>query len=147
MAHTYSCNFFHLVFSTEGRKNLIPTDLQPKLWVYIAGIAGNHGLHAKTGGGTENHIHLLLDIPPSIQLAKAAQVIKANSSRWMGEHGTKFAWQKGYGSFTVSMSNVPSVVRYIDNQKEHHKKRSFEEEFLGLLKKHKIPFDPKEVYE
>lgn len=72
--------------------------------------------------------------------------LKVNSSRWMGEQGINFAWQKGYGAFSVSSSHVENVIRYIRNQKEHHKKRSFEEEFIALLKKYKVDYDPKYVF-
>ena len=97
-------------------------------------------------GGMEDHIHLLLRIPPALALAKAVLAIKSNSSRWAGEEGHKFAWQQGYGAFSVSSSIAPTVVRYIQNQEAHHKRMSFDAEFLALLKKHGMEFDPKYVF-
>jgi REP element-mobilizing transposase RayT len=94
-------------------------------------------------GGMEDHIHLLLQIPPTTALSKAISIIKANSSRWTGD---KFSWQQGYAAFSVSASNVPAVARYMKNQKTHHRKMGFDDEFLALLKKHGVQFDAKYVF-
>jgi REP element-mobilizing transposase RayT len=96
-------------------------------------------------GGTENHVHILFHLSPKLALAKAIQLIKGNSSKWMGEQGIEFAWQEGYGAFSVSSSNLEQVEAYIRNQEAHHRKFSFEEEFLALLKKHGVEYDPKYV--
>ena len=96
-------------------------------------------------GGTSNHAHLLIALPATMALAKAVQVLKANSSRWLGEHGLDFAWQEGYGAFSVSASSVAAVRRYIEHQTEHHAKYSFEDEFLSFLRKSGVPFDPQVV--
>lgn len=93
----------------------------------------------------EDHIHILLQVPPVLTLSKAVATIKANSSRWASEEGHKFVWQQGYGAFSVSASVIPVVVRYIQNQEEHHKKMDFEAEFVALLKKHRVEIDPKYV--
>ena len=90
-------------------------------------------------------MHFLLQIPPTLAVANAVLAIKSNSSRWASEEGLKFAWQQGYGAFSVSNSNVPAVVRYIQNQEAHHKRMSFDAEFVAFLKKHGIEFDPKYV--
>ena len=87
-----------------------------------------------------------IQIPPVLTLSKAIATIKANSSRWAGEEGHKFAWQEGYAAFSVSASVIPVVIRYIRNQEEHHKKMDFGAEFVALLKKHGIEFDPKYVF-
>lgn len=148
MPHSYAQNRVQVVFSTKERKRLIDPAIQGRLWKYVAGIAQNHGVHVLAVGGVEDHLHVLLDLPPMLPLAKAIQTIKANSSKWMSEHrGTRdFAWQEGYGAFSVSASNAKAVVHYIENQTEHHKERSFEDEFVALLKKHGVPYDPKYVF-
>src|SRR6185437_12286313 len=121
--------------------------MQPKLWAYMAGIARNHKFLVLANGGTENHVHLLIQLPPVLSLAKAVSLLKANSSSWMSEHGMRFAWQEGYGAFSVSASNLGAVERYIASQERHHRKRTFEDEFIALLKKHGIAFDPKFVFD
>jgi putative transposase len=93
MAHTSTHNYVHVVFGTKERSPLITNSLQPKLWSYIAGICRNHEIVAFAVGGMPDHVHALLRLPPILPLAKALSVIKANSSRWMGEHGSNFAWQ------------------------------------------------------
>ena len=97
-------------------------------------------------GGTENHVHVLFLLPPRIALAKAIQLLNGNSSKWMGEQGIDFAWQEGYGAFSVSSSNLDQVAQYIPNQEVHHRKFSFEDEFRSLLKKHGVDYDPKFMF-
>lgn len=145
MSHTYAQNVVHVVFSTKERCKTIPKDLQPRLWAYVAGICGKLGVGVHCVGGVEDHIHLLIQVPPMLPLAKAVAAIKANSSRWARESGYKLTWQQGYGAFSVSASIAPMVVRYIQNQEAHHKKMSFDAEFVALLKKHGVEFDPKYV--
>ena len=146
MSHTYAQNHLHVVFSTKERLKLIEKPMQPRLWSYMAGIARSHDFLVIANGGMEDHVHLLLQIPPALALAKAVALLKANASKWMNEHGRRFSWQEGYGVFSVSASNLDAVVRYIDNQERHHRKMTFEDEFIGLLKRHKIEFDPKYVF-
>ncbi|MCI0423474.1 MAG: IS200/IS605 family transposase [Acidobacteria bacterium] len=148
MPHSYAQNRVHIVFSTKERKRLIEPAMQGRLGKYVSGIAQNHGMHVLAVGGVEDHIHVLVDVPPMLPLAKAIQTIKANSSKWMNEHRARrdFAWQEGYGAFSVSASNTQAVIAYIENQAAHHKRRSFEDEFVALLKKHGIPYDPKYVF-
>jgi REP element-mobilizing transposase RayT len=146
MAHAFSRNHVHLVFSTKGRRPTIPNEMQPQLWSYLAGICKNYEMSALAIGGTENHVHVLFALTPKVALAKAVQLLKANSSKWMGEQGIDFAWQEGYGAFSVSSSNLESVTRYIRNQEAHHRKFNFEEEFRALLKKHGVDYDPKYIF-
>jgi len=115
-AHSYSRNHIHLVFSTKERRNSISMELQPRLWAYIGGICGNYEMISLAIGGTENHAHILFHLPSKLSLAKAIQLIKGNSSKWMNEQGFPFGWQEGYGAFAVSSSNLDQVVRYIHNQ-------------------------------
>ncbi len=146
MSHTYAQNHLHVVFSTKERRKLIDQQTQPMLWSYLGGIGRNHGFLVLANGGIEDHVHLLVQLPPALALAKAVLLLKSNSSKWMNEHGIKFAWQEGYGAFSVSASNLAAVERYIQNQSIHHRKITFEQEFLALLKKHRIEFDPKYVF-
>ena len=146
VSHTYAQNVVHVVFSTRDRKKVIDREFRPRLWAYIGGICANLGAYLHSVGGTEDHVHLLIQVPPVLALSKAVATIKANSSRWAGEQGHKFAWQQGYGAFGVSASVVPVVVRYIQNQEGHHKKMDFEAEFVALLKKHGVEFDSRYVF-
>ena len=94
MSHAHAANFVHCVFSTKDRRDLIPKALEEKLWAYLFGIAKNLEVKLLAVGGTCNHIHLLICLPPSLPLAEVIQKLKANSSRWLGEHGLSFEWQK-----------------------------------------------------
>jgi REP element-mobilizing transposase RayT len=134
------------VYSTENRRNLIVAELRPKLWEFKGSITNQKGIHLISAGGTANHAHLLIALPPILTLAKALQTIKAYSSRWMSEHGVDFKWQEGYGAFSVSPSQTQTVVSYIQNQEKHHAKRSFEEEFVFLLKSSGLEYDPRYVF-
>jgi REP-associated tyrosine transposase len=134
-----------VVFSTKERQKRLREELQPKLWAYIAGIARNHGFEAIRIGGVEDHCHALILLPSAMPLSRAVQTLKGCSSKWpndTGVAGNNFAWQEGYGAFSVSASQTPSVIEYIANQKAHHAKRGYEEEFLELLTRHGISYDP-----
>jgi REP element-mobilizing transposase RayT len=146
VSHTYAQNVIHVVFSTKDRRKLMPNEFRPQMWAYAAGICKKFDIPVLAIGGTEDHIHFLIQIPPTLAVAKAVLAIKSNSSRWANEEGHKFAWQQGYGAFSVSSSIVPTVIRYIENQEAHHRKMSFDAEFLALLKKHGMEFDPKYVF-
>jgi putative transposase len=143
MAHTFSRNHIHLVFSAKDRRNSIAREWQPRLWAYLGGICENHEMIPLAVGGTENHVHIVFHLPPKLALTKAVILLKANSSKWRGEQGIKFSWQEGYGAFSVSASNLDQVTRYIRNQEAHHRKTSFEDEFRALLRKHGVEYDPK----
>ena len=111
MSHTYTLNTFHVVFSTKNRLNLIPPSAQPRFHTYIEAICGNIGIHVHAIGGAPDHLHLLLQIPPVLPVAKAIQTIKANSSKWANEQGLNLSWQEGYAAFSVSASLIPAVSR------------------------------------
>jgi putative transposase len=143
MAHTFSKNYIHVIFSTQDRRKTIARQLQPELWAYLVGICKKNGIVTVAVGGVENHAHILLDLPPKLPLAKALNLLKANSSRWMGERVAGFSWQEGYAAFSVSASNLDTVTRYIQNQQAHHRKMTFEQEFRELLKRHGLDYDPK----
>ena len=105
MSHTYVSELLHCVFSTKDRRGLIPSSKQPDLWSYLGGIARKNGFKAIAVGGTDNHVHLLLSMPATMPLAKAMQLLKGGSSKWMNDSGANsFAWQAGYGAFSVGIS-------------------------------------------
>jgi len=144
MSHTHSHNLLHCVFSTKER---LPLIRDPEaLWRYTVGLAYNKNIHVVAAGGTADHLHLLILLPQTIALAKAMQEIKANTSRWLRETSRNFQWQEGYGAFSVSHSQRDAVVQYITKQEEHHRKRTFEEEFIALLQKSGIEYDPRFVF-
>ena len=147
MAHTFTQCHYHVVFSTKQRAKLIGTDLRERLWKYLTGISRNLDLIPVAVGGMDDHIHMLFHLPPDRALSDAIRLLKTNSSRWMSDHGVRFGWQGGYGAFAVSFSNLAKVVRYIHNQEMHHRKMTFEEEYLGLLRKHQVKFDPRFVFD
>jgi putative transposase len=146
MAHKYPNLLIHLVFSTKDRRDTIPDQLRPVFYKYLAGIGRNYRLPILAAGGTPNHVHLLLALPSDVTVAKAVQVLKANSSRWIGGHGIDFAWQEGHGAFSVSDSNKAAVQQYIGRQQQHHAKRSYEEEFLALLKRSSVDFQADQAF-
>ena len=144
MPHSYVSSFVHYIFSTKERFPFIDDELESRLWPYIGGIARENKIKAVAVGGTTDHVHTLLSLPATLSVAKAIQLIKGGSSKWIHDQiprHRKFAWQDGYGAFCVSASQLNTVIRYIDNQKEHHRKRSFEEEFLEFLDRYGVPYD------
>jgi REP element-mobilizing transposase RayT len=139
----------HYVFSTKGRQPWMTPELQDRLFEYMGGIAKTHNMISMRVGGTENHVHQLIALPSTLTIARAVQLIKGNSSKWI--HDTfpqyrHFAWQEGYGAFSVSVSQIEKTVTYITNQQEHHRLKTFEEEFVQFLKKHKIDYDERYVW-
>ena len=150
MANTYSHLFYHIVFGTKNREDFIATEIEGRVWAYLGGVARKHKMTALQVGGIENHIHALILAPPTIAPSKIAQWIKGDSSKWMHEefpHIRGFAWQDGYGIFTVSKSAVPKVIDYIRNQREHHLGQSFEDEYLEMLKLHGVDYDERFVFD
>jgi putative transposase len=144
MPHTYSSLLVHCVFSTKERMNLIR---EPQtLWRYFHGIARGKNIPLVAASGTANHVHLLLDLPPTLQLAQALQHLKGNSSHWLNGEHPPFAWQQGYGAFAIGESQRQTVIHYIAGQAEHHKKWSFEQEFVTLLRKYGIQYDERFVF-
>jgi putative transposase len=143
MSHTYANNIVHCVFSTKDRLPLIAAARTGELYTYLGAIAHGEGFPLIAAGGMANHVHLLFVLPADTALARAVQKLKGSSSRWMGPG---FAWQEGYGAFGVSASQVEVVKAYIDKQEEHHRKRSFEEEFVALLRSCGIAYDERYVF-
>jgi REP element-mobilizing transposase RayT len=150
MGHTYANLVFHTVFSTKQRRPLIHDSLRDRLHQYMSGVARGEFRGALAIGGTENHIHGLIVLPPALSVSDALGKWKTLSSKWVHETfptEADFGWQEGYGAFTVSQSNVSQVAAYIEGQAEHHKKMAFEEEFVALLSKHGIEYDPRYVWD
>lgn len=144
MSHTHAWVLVHVVFSTKQRANLIP-DID-ELCRYINGIARAKKITLLAAGGTSNHVHLLVALNPALPLSKAVQEIKGNSSRWLRERGVRFAWQEGYGAFGVSQPQKDVVADYIGQQAEHHRKWSFEQEFMTLLRKSGATYDSRYIF-
>ena len=141
MANTYTSIFYHIVFSTKNRENWITEGIENRFWSYIGGIARKHNCAALQVGGIEDHIYALILSPPTLAPSQIGQFLKGESSKWIHEEFSdlrRFGWQDGYSAFSVSKSVVPKVIEYIKNQREHHKGKTFEDEYLDLLKLHEI---------
>jgi REP element-mobilizing transposase RayT len=141
MPHSFTQILIHYVFAPQGRFPVIKTDKQNLIINYIAGICHNYDCHLICGNAMLDHVHLLVSIPAKHSVAEIAKVIKANTSRFINtqtDNKFKFAWQEGYGAFSCSYSMLETIKQYIQNQEEHHKKISFDEEYRSLLLKHNI---------
>ena len=150
MANTYTQLFYHLVFSTKNRLKLIHPEIENRVWSYIGGVARKHDLTALQVGGIEDHIHGLVMARPRTAPCQIPQWLKGDSSKWIHTEFptiSSFSWQDGYGLFSVSKSNVPLVIEYIKNQREHHTVQTFEEEYISLLKLHRIDYDERYIFD
>ena len=149
MAHTFTNLLAHVIFSTKDRLPIIKPKLRDRLWAYMGGVIRELNGKAMTIGGTEDHVHLLLWMPPRLSVSETLRVLKTNSSRWATQKlnmKQTFAWQAGYRAFSVSHSNVPAVVRYIRAQEEHHLRVSFQEELVTFLKRNGIQYDGRYIW-
>jgi putative transposase len=149
MANTYTSLHYHIVFSTKNRHPWIAPKIEERIWKYLGGIARENDMTADRVGGVEDHVHVVVRIPPKLALRKAVQLLKGGSSKWI--HDTfpalgKFAWQDGYSAFTVSQSNLRAVIHYVANQREHHRRRTFQDEYRALLERHGIEFDERYLW-
>jgi REP element-mobilizing transposase RayT len=134
--------YIHAVFSTKDRAPLISDEWQPDMHSYIGGILRNRKCHFIAAGGIEDHMHLLFRMPATAALSDMIRDVKSNSSAWRHENGDRrFAWQNGYGAFSVGPTQVPDVVEYIGKQRQHHAKVSFRDEYLAFLHKYQIEYD------
>ena len=142
MPHTFTNLLAHVVFSTKDRLPLVHADMKPQLHAYMGGILRELKATPLIVNGMADHVHLLVGLPPAASVSDILRVLKTNSSRWLHEtYGKPFAWQGGYAAFSVSQSNLEAVRKYIALQEEHHRRMSFQEKFISLLRKHKIEFD------
>ena len=149
MAHSYIAGYYHCVFSTRNRRPLITPDVQERLWSYLGGIARENGMRALSVGGMDDHVHVLLSLPATISIAKAVQLIKGGSSKWLNDTfspAERFRWQEGYGAFTVSISRLSKTIEYIGKQAEHHGRQTFEQEFIAFLERHRIEYERRYVF-
>lgn len=149
MANTYTSLQYHFTFSTKNREPWISEEIESRVWAYIGGIARAHKMTALQIGGVEDHIHAVVVAPPSLSPSQMAQCLKGDSSKWIHEEFPKlrgFDWQDGYGAFTVSKSQLPDVIQYVKNQRAHHHKNSFQQEYLELLKKHGVNYDERYLW-
>ena len=140
--HSFISCHLHVVFSSKDRRKLITPDLQKRLWPYLGGIARECKMKAMEG--VEDHVHMLLSLPATLAISKTVQLLKGNSSKWIHDtfpehHG--FGWQEGYGAFSIGVSGIADTVAYIRNQAEHHRAKTFQEEFVAFLKKHDMEYD------
>ena len=150
MANTFTSLRYHIVYSTKHRRNWIRPEIESRVWSYLGGIARENEMKALLIGGIDNHVHMLLAIPPKISVSAAVKLIKGGSSRWMNETISGlagFGWQDGYGAFSLSKSGVPSIETYIRNQREHHRTITFEQEYRSMLDEHDIHCDERYIFD
>ncbi len=149
MGQSLSSVKIHYVFATDHRTPWLTDDMRVRLFAYMGGIAAERKCPLLAAGGMPDHVHLLMVLHPTMPLADLARDLKANSSRWIHEtfpDKREFAWQDGYGVFGVSESAVEDVKAYLANQAEHHRVRTFQEEYIRFLEKNRVPFDPRYLW-
>jgi putative transposase len=150
MANTYTQIYIQVVFAVQGRQNLIKPKHKEELCKYITGIIRNRGQKLIAMNGMADHLHILIGMQPNIALSDLVRDVKAISSKFINEKNWvigRFQWQEGFGAFSYSRSQLDNVIRYIQNQEEHHSKNSFKSEYLGLLKKFDIAFENKYIFD
>lgn len=148
MANTFTQIYLHLVFAVQNRISLIQPEWKDELYKYITGIVQNNGHKLIAINGMPNHLHIAVGYKPHQLIPDLLQDIKAYSSKWINRKKFikgNFNWQQGYGAFSFSHSQIDRIVKYINNQEQHHKKQTFREEYLSLLKKYHIQFDEKYI--
>ena len=149
MANTFSQLFFHVVFSTKHRSNFIHQEIEERVWEYIGGVARTHTLTSLRVGGIENHIHGLMMAKPIVRPCDIPMWLKSESSKWIHHEFptlSEFGWQDGYGAFAVSQSAIIDVEAYIARQEEHHRRMSFQEEFVEFLRRHELEYDERYLW-
>lgn len=150
MANTYTQLHIQFVFAVKNRMSLIQSSWEEELFKYTTGIVKNHKHKMIAINGMPDHIHLFVGLHPTQSISNLMQVVKGESSEWINKRGFvkgKFQWQEGYGAFSYGHSQINQVFNYVMNQKEHHKKKSFLEEYTELLQKFEVSFDPKYIFQ
>lgn len=143
-------NYIHLVFSTKHRQHLIHPPVEEELHSYLGGICKNLGCQPLKVGGYTDHIHMLFALSQKIALMKVVEEVKSHSSKWIkskGEGYENFYWQDGYGAFSVYPNEIDRVITYIANQKQHHSKKTFQDEYRSILKKYEVEYDERYVWD
>ena len=149
MPHSYSTLLTHVVFSTKDRMRFMDAQIRPDLFAYMGGIVREMQCTARVINGPEDHVHMLISLGADVAIAECLRVVKTNSSRWVHEkfgNHRNFAWQAGYGAFSVSASNEKQVIKYIRDQERHHRRMTFREEFMALLRNHGVAFDERYLW-
>ena len=142
--HSFNSCLVHCVWTTKNHVPLLDSDLRNRVWPYLGGIARENDMKTLAVGGVEDHIHALISLPATLSVAAAIQLLKGNSSKWINEvlpNRSCFGWQKGYGAFSIGVPGIEATKRYIRNQTEHHRKRTFREEFRAMLRKHGLKYE------
>ena len=148
MGQSLSQVIIHIIFSTKNREPYLKGELKKHSHAYLAVIIRNLGSETIRIGGTEDHIHIACTLPRTMSQSELIKEIKSNSSKWLHDEGLpEFHWQTGYGAFSISPSHISLLVDYIDNQEEHHKTRSFKDEFRAFMKKYGLDFDERYVWD
>ena len=149
MAQTFTHLLTHAIFSTKERRPLLKAEIRPRLFSYMGGTIRDLNGKALIINGTSDHVHLLISMPATITIAEMMRIVKSKSSGWVREEFSSehaFAWQAGYGAFSVSHSNVKAVEEYIAGQEQHHKRVSFQDELLSFLRRQGIEFDERYIW-
>jgi REP element-mobilizing transposase RayT len=142
--HSFVSSLHHCVFATKRREPVLTPAIRERLWPYLGGIARENGMKTLAIGGVADHVHVLLSLPATMSISKTMQLLKGNSSKWIHETFPalrSFAWQEGYGAFSIGASNIEDTRLYIGNQEEHHRTRTYREEVITFLERHRLPFD------
>jgi REP element-mobilizing transposase RayT len=149
MPQSLSLVVIHVIFSTKDRHPYLEEPVRPRLHAYLATVARNAGCEAYRVGGVVDHVHLALRLSRTVTIANLVEELKTSSSKWLKTQSLigNFAWQRGYGCFSVGPTDLDSLCAYIDGQEEHHRKRTFQEEFLMFLAKYKVEYDEAYVWD
>ena len=149
MANTYSQIYIQTVFAVDGRLSLIRREFKEELYKYVTGIVKNNGQKLIAINGMSDHVHILIGLRPAMALADLIRDMKADSSDFINRKKWvrgRFNWQEGYGAFSYGHSQLGTIIRYIQNQEQHHRRRTFKDEYLMWLKKFEVPFDERYIF-
>lgn len=150
MPQSLSCIIIHVIFSTKDRAQVLDAEIRPSLHAYLATVARNADCECFRTGGVSDHVHLAVRLTRTLTIAKLVEELKTSSSKWLKTQSpslTEFSWQRGYGAFSVSPANLDALLHYIDHQEEHHRKRTFQEEYRSFLTQYGIEYDERYVWD